>query len=81
MMSSAGPRTAAMAPRHPCSGASCSWPPRRIDGLDKKLDHFVGLMQVLGNIHDEDRQLKRLRERLSRFRCSAPTTRPAPRVS
>ena len=63
MMSSAGPRTA------PWPAPSVLWrflqlPPRGAL-RDKKLDHFVGLMQVLGNIHDED-ELKRLRERLSR---------------
>jgi len=63
LMSSAGPRTA------PWPTPAVLWrflqPPPRGALLDKKLDHFVGLMRVLGNIHDDD-ELKRLRERLSR---------------
>jgi len=63
MMSSAGPRTA------PWPAPAVLWrflqPPPRGALVDKKLDHFVGLMQVLGNIHDDD-ELKHLRERLSR---------------
>jgi proline iminopeptidase len=62
IMSSAGPRTA------PWPTPALLWrflqPPPRGALLDKKLDHFVALMQMLGNIHDED-ELKRLRERLS----------------
>ena len=63
IMSSAGPRTA------PWPTPALLWrflqPPPRGALFDKKLDHFVALMQALGNIHDED-ELKRLRERLSR---------------
>jgi proline iminopeptidase len=62
IMSSAGPRTA------PWPTPALLWrflqPPPRGAMLDKKLDHFVALMQALGNIHDDD-ELKRLRERLS----------------
>jgi len=62
IMSSAGPRTA------PWPTPALLWrflqPPPRGALHDKKLDHFVALMQALGNIHDED-ELERLRERLS----------------
>ena len=63
MMSSAGPRTA------PWPAPALLWrflqPPPRGAVLGKKLDHFVALMQALGNIDDAD-ELQRLRERLAR---------------
>jgi len=63
MMSSAGPRTA------PWPTPAVLWrflqPPPRGALPERKLDHFVGLLQVLGNIHD-DAELERLRERLAR---------------
>jgi proline iminopeptidase len=63
MMSSAGPRTA------PWPAPALLWrflqPPPRGAVFEKRLDHFVALMQALGNIDDAD-ELQRLRERLAR---------------
>lgn len=62
VMSSAGPRTA------PWPTPALLWrflqPPPRAALLDRKLEHFVALMQALGNIDDPD-ELQRVRERLT----------------
>jgi len=61
IMSSAGPRTA------PWPHPSVLWrflqPPPQDADPQRRLDHFVALMQLLGNIHDAA-ELQRLRERL-----------------
>lgn len=63
IMSSAGPRTA------PWPTPALLWrflqPPPRGALLDKKLDHFVALLQALGHVEDPA-ELQRLRERLAR---------------
>jgi proline iminopeptidase len=63
IMSSAGPRTA------PWPTPALLWrflqPPPRGALLDKKLDHFVALMQALGHVVDPG-ELQLLRERLAR---------------
>jgi len=62
IMSSAGPRTA------PWPNTALLWrflqPPPRSGNLDTKLRHFIGLMQALGHVTDEQ-EIERLRARLT----------------